>query len=75
MSNSFTNIINDIYRLNETTSPNHIDKELTNLAIKSERKQSRICLHKSNNDPIHIMYICHLKNCKVRIHKHTDFPE
>ena len=75
MLDSLTNIINDVYRLNETTSPNHIDKELTNLALKSERKQSRICLHKTNNDPIHIMYICHLKNCKVRIHKHTDFPE
>ena len=21
------------------------------------------------------MYICHLKGCKVKIHKHLDFPE
>ena len=75
MLDSFINIINDVYRLNEDTSPNHLDKELTILAKKSPRKQSRICLHNSNNDPIHIMYICHLKNCKVRIHKHIDFPE
>ena len=75
MLDSFTHIINDVYRLNEKTSPNNLDKELTILAKKSVRKQSRICLHQANKDPIHIMYICHLKNCKVRIHKHKDFPE
>ena len=72
---SFENIINDVYRLNENTSPEYLDKKLIKIAKESVRKQSRICLHKSDKDPIHIMYICHLKDCEVKIHKHLNHPE
>ena len=75
MSDPFLNIINDVYRLQGTNTPDHIEDKLNKLAKQSNRKQSRICMHQNNNDLIHIMYICHLKKCHVRIHKHTDNPE
>ena len=45
------------------------------MAICSPRKQSRICLHEDDSDMVQLMYICHLKGCKVKIHKHIEFPE
>ena len=75
MSNSFENIINDVYRLIDNVSPDNLDKRLKEIANKSQRKQSRICLHQNDSDLLHIMYICHLKGCKVKIHKHLEFPE
>ena len=75
MSDSFVNIINDVYRLKGNFTPEHIENKLNKLAKQSNRRQSRICLHRNDNDHIHLMYICHLKNCQVRIHKHEDHPE
>ena len=72
---SFNKIINDVYRLNDFSFPNNLNDILKEIAIASPRKQSRICLHKEDSDKLQLMYICHLKNCKVRIHKHLDFPE
>ena len=72
---SFTKIINDVYGLNDYSSPNNLNEILKKIAIDSPRKQSRICLHKDDSDSLQLMYICHLKKCKVRIHKHLDFPE
>ena len=71
----FQNIINDVYRLVGNTSPNNLDLKLLDIAKQSPRKQSRVCLHKEDSSAVQIMYICHLKNCKVKIHKHIDFPE
>ena len=73
--NSFTKIINDVFRLNDPLSTNNLNEKLKKIAIDSPRKQSRICLHKGDSDLLQLMYICHLKNCKVRIHKHIDYPE
>ena len=75
LPDSFTKIVNDVYRLNESFSPSNLNEELRKIAIYSPRKQSRICLHKKDSDTLHIMYICHLKGCKVKIHKHIEFPE
>ena len=75
MNQSFQKIINDVYRLNNEVSPDDLDKKLKQIALKSKRKQSRICLHKSDDSTIQIMYICHLKDCHVKIHKHLEFPE
>lgn len=75
MYQSFSNIINDVYRLTDEISPDNLDNKLIDIALKSKRKQSRICLHKSDEATIQIMYICHLKDCQVRIHKHLEFPE
>ena len=75
MNQSFQKIINDVYRLNNELSPVDLDKKLKEIALKSKRKQSRICLHKSDDSTIQIMYICHLKDCQVKIHKHLEFPE
>ena len=72
---SFTKIINDVYRLNSDLSPKNLDKKLKKIAENSPRKQSRICFHKDDLSKIQIMYICHLKNCKVKIHKHIQYPE
>ena len=72
---SFSKIINDVYRLNESFSPDNLNEELRKIAIFSPRKQSRICLHKDDSDLVQLMYICHLKGCEVRIHKHLEFPE
>ena len=72
---SFDKIINDVYRLNDSSSPDNLNNLLKKIAIASPRKQSRICLHKEDSDKLQLMYICHLKNCQVRIHKHLDFPE
>ena len=72
---SFTKIINDVFRLNDSSSPDNLNDLLKKIAIDSPRKQSRICLHKEDSESLQLMYICHLKNCKVRIHKHLDFPE
>ncbi len=75
MYQAFSNIINDVYRLNDEVSPDNLDNKLKDIALKSKRKQSRICLHKSDEATIQIMYICHLRGCEVRIHKHLEFPE
>ena len=75
MKDPFFKITNDVYRLQDSRTPDQIEGKLRRLAEDSKRKQSRICLHKNDEDLIHIMYICHLKNCHVRIHKHTDNPE
>ena len=74
-SGYFQKIINDVFRLTENTSPNDLDLKLKEIASNSNRKQSRICLHKEDISAVQIMYICHLKNCEVKIHKHKDFPE
>ncbi len=75
MDNSFSKIISDVYRFNDETTPDNLNNRLKKIALNSERKQSRICLHKSDDSLIQLMYICHLKDCKVRVHKHTDHPE
>ena len=75
MSDPFENIINDVFRLIDNVSPDNLDKRLEMIAHNSNRKQSRICLHKKDSDTLHIMYICHLKGCKVKVHKHLEFPE
>ena len=75
MTDYFSNVINDVYRLVGSYSPSNLESKLNRLAVKSERKQARVCLHKNDNDLIHLMYICHLKDCKVRIHKHIKYPE
>ena len=72
---SFKHIINDVYRLEKGLSPDNLNEELRNIAINSPRKQSRICLHNHDDAIVQIMYICHLKGCKVKIHKHILFPE
>ena len=75
IQDSFTKIINDVYRLNSDLSPKNLDKKLKEIAQKSPRKQSRICFHKNDSSNIQMMYICHLKNCEVKIHKHIKYPE
>ena len=72
---SFTKIINDVYRLNSDSSPQNLDEKLKEIAKKSPRKQSRICFHENDLSSIQIMYICHLKKCEVKIHKHIKYPE
>ena len=72
---SFTKIINDVYRLNSDYTPQNLDKKLREIAKNSPRKQSRICFHKNDSSNIQIMYICHLKKCEVKIHKHIKYPE
>lgn len=73
--NSFKHIINDVYRLDKGLSPDNLHEELRKIALNSPRKQSRICLHNNDESVVQIMYICHLKGCKVKIHKHDLFPE
>ena len=72
---SLTKIINDVYRLNTDFPPQNLDNKLKEIANKSPRKQSRICFHKNDSSKLQIMYICHLKDCKVKIHKHIKYPE
>ena len=75
LEDSFSKIINDVYRLNNDLSPKNLDKKLEGIARRSPRKQSRICFHKDDLSKIQIMYICHLKDCEVKIHKHIQYPE
>ena len=75
MSDYFLKIVNDVYRLTKDNTPDDLELKLKNLALKSTRKQSRVCLHDKDESIVQMMYICHLKDCNVKIHKHLDFPE
>lgn len=47
-------------------------KFLVNVAINSERKRARICIHKENESHLHEMFIAKLKDTFVRPHQNHN---
>ena len=40
-----------------------------------DSKKYRLCMHESNNNPIHEMFIVHPQDMYIRPHKHNNKPE
>ena len=49
--------------------------ELKRLAQLNPRQRVRLCTHRSPNDPLHEMFIVHMRDCYVRPHKHLGKSE
>lgn len=54
--------------------PDWIDR-LRQAAKDAPLKRSRLCLHRSNEDPLHEMIICFHRDTVVRPHRHTTKSE
>jgi cupin fold WbuC family metalloprotein len=50
-------------------------QELTRLAALNPRHRVRLCAHRSPKDPLHEMFIVHMRDCYVRPHKHLGKVE
>ena len=50
-------------------------KELKRLALLNPRQRIRLCVHRSQSNRLHEMFIVHTRDCYVRPHKHLGKAE
>lgn len=67
----------NVFHLNDdisTVNQSWLDK-LKDVAYRADNKRARLCLHASNEDPLHEMVIVFHKDTDVRAHRHLNKTE